>query len=383
MALKAARRGQIDPFIVMDVMRAANAHAAGGAEVLHLEVGQPGTPAPQGVLAAAHRALDSNRIGYTDAFGIAELRHGLAGHYRSFYDLDVPDERIVITTGSSGGFLLAFLAAFDAGDRVALAAPGYPAYRNILTALGIEPVLLETGAGDRYQPTPALLDKVEGQLHGLIVASPSNPTGTMLDRAHLSALVDYCAARDIRLVSDEIYHGIGYGMKPESALSLSDTAVVINSFSKYFSMTGWRLGWMVLPDDLLRPVECLAQNFFISPPTLSQMAATAVFDCHDELRANVANYARNRDVLLERLPLAGFDQLAPADGAFYIYADVGQLTNDSPEFCRRMLFEADVAATPGVDFDPLRGHRFVRFSFAGPHHEIVAAADRLIAWKGS
>lgn len=381
MVLKVSQRGAVDPFIVMDVMRAANAHAAAGKPVLHLEVGQPGTAAPQGVLAAARQALDSNRLGYTDSFGIPELRTALAGHYRDFYELDVPAERIVVTTGSSGGFLLAFLAAFDAGDRVALAAPGYPAYRNILQALGIEPVLLETEAADRFQPTPDLLDRIAGPLAGLIVASPSNPTGTMLDHDHMTALVGYCAARGIRLVSDEIYHGIGYGMMPVSALAVSDTAVVINSFSKYFSMTGWRLGWMVLPEDMLRPVECLSQNFFISPPTLSQIAATAVFDCHDELRANVANYARNREVLLERLPQAGFDRLAPADGAFYIYADVGRLTNDSPEFCRRMLVEADVAATPGVDFDPVRGHRFVRFSFAGSHDEIVAATDRLVAWQ--
>ena len=381
MVLKVSQRGAVDPFIVMDVMRAANAHAAAGKPVLHLEVGQPGTAAPQGVLAAARQALDSNRLGYTDSFGIPELRTALAGHYRDFYGLNVPAERIVVTTGSSGGFLLAFLAAFDAGDRVALAAPGYPAYRNILQALGIEPVLLETEAADRFQPTPDLLDRIAGPLAGLIVASPSNPTGTMLDHDHMTALVGYCAARGIRLVSDEIYHGIGYGMMPVSALAVSDTAVVINSFSKYFSMTGWRLGWMVLPEDMLRPVECLSQNFFISPPTLSQIAATAVFDCHDELRANVANYARNREVLLERLPQAGFDRLAPADGAFYIYADVGRLTNDSPEFCRRMLVEADVAATPGVDFDPVRGHRFVRFSFAGSHDEIVAATDRLVAWQ--
>ncbi|CAN0267670.1 unnamed protein product, partial [Discosporangium mesarthrocarpum] len=361
--------------------RAANEHAASGAQVLHLEVGQPGTAAPKGVLAAARQALDDDRIGYTDALGIPMLREALSGHYRDFYGLDVPAARIVVTTGSSGGFLLAFLAAFDAGDRVALAAPGYPAYRNILTALGVEPVLLVAEAEDRFQPTPELLDRVEGPLNGLIVASPSNPAGTMLDRAHLQALADYCAARDIRLVSDEIYHGISYGMAAESALSVSDSAIVINSFSKYFSMTGWRLGWMVLPEDMLRQTECLAQNFFISPPTLSQIAATAVFECHEELRANVASYARNRKVLLARLPEAGFDRLAPADGAFYIYADVGRLTNDSPEFCRRMLAEADVAATPGVDFDPVRGHRFVRFSFAGAHDEIVAAADRLVAWQ--
>lgn len=383
MSLKVSQRGAVDPFIVMEVMGAAAAHAATGAEVFHLEVGQPATAAPRGVLDAARRALESDLIGYTDSLGVPELRNALVGHYRDFYNLDVPVERIVITTGSSGGFLLAFLAAFDAGDRVALAAPGYPAYRSILSALDIEPVLLETGAEDRFQPTPERLERLEGPLHGLIVASPSNPAGTVLDRVHMAALVDYCAARDIRLVSDEIYHGISYGMTPESAVGFSSDAVVINSFSKYFSMTGWRLGWMVVPEDMARSVECLLQNFFISAPTLSQLAAIAVFDCQDELRANVANYARNREVLLARLPQAGFDRLAPADGAFYIYADVGRLTNDSQEFCRGMLAEADVAATPGIDFDPVRGHRFVRFSFAGGHDEIIAATDRLIAWRAA
>ena len=282
---------------------------------------------------------------------------------------------MVVTTGSSGAFLLGFLAAFDPGDRVALAAPGYPAYRNILAALGITPVNLLTGAETRFQPTPALLDRVEGRIDGLIVASPSNPAGTMIDADSLRRLHDYCRARQIRLVSDEIYHGITYGMKPTTALALGDDAIVINSFSKYFSMTGWRLGWMVAPTDLLRPIECLAQNLFISPPTLPQIAASAAFDCGDELEANVRRYAENRALLLEQLPRAGFDRLAPADGAFYIYADVSRLTNDSDEFCRRMLAETGVAATPGLDFDAERGHQFMRFSFAGSAADIAAAAD--------
>jgi len=380
MALKVAQRGRVDPFIVMDVMRAAEEHEAAGADVLHLEVGQPGTPAPSGVIAAAKRALDEDRLGYTLAYGIGELRQAIAGHYRDFYGLEVPVERIVVTTGSSGGFLLSFLSAFAHGDRVALALPCYPAYRNMLMALGVEPVLLEARAEDRFQPTPDLLEAA-GQLDGLIVASPSNPTGTMLGAEEMRALAGYCEAAGIRLISDEIYHGITYGGPATSALGLSDHAIVINSFSKYFSMTGWRLGWMIVPEDLSRPIECLQQNFFISPPTLSQRAAVAVFDCLDECDANVARYAENRAVLLERLPAAGFDRLAPADGAFYVYADVSALTNDSPEFCRRMLAEAHVAATPGTDFDPLRGHRFMRFSFAGETAEIEAAAERLIDWR--
>ncbi len=379
MALKVARRARVDPFIVMDVLRVANEREAAGEEVLHLEVGQPGTAAPAKVLEAARAALTDDRLGYTDALGIPALRDGLARHYRDFYGLEVDAGRIVVTTGSSGAFLLAFLAAFEHGDRVALAVPGYPAYRNILAALGIEPVLLPVTAAERFQPSVELLRRVEGRLDGLIVASPSNPTGTMLGEAEMREISAYCHGHGIRLISDEIYHGLTYGRAAVSVLGESDSAIVINSFSKYFSMTGWRLGWMVVPEDMLRPVECLVQNLFISAPTLSQLAACAVFDCHDELRANVARYAQSRQLLLQRLPEAGFDDLAPADGAFYIYADVARLTNDSTGFCRRMLTETGVATTPGVDFDPGRGHTFVRFSFAGATADIAAATDRLIA----
>jgi aspartate/methionine/tyrosine aminotransferase len=384
MGLKVSRRGDISPFIVMEVMRAAAERVASGADVLHMEVGQPGTGAPQGVIDAARAALDEHRIGYTVALGIPELRDAIAGHYRDYYGVEVPVERIVATTGSSGGFLLSFLSAFDQGDRVALAAPGYPCYRNILSALGVEPVSLMTTATDRFQPTPELLDKAraDGPIHGLIVASPSNPTGTMLGRAELQALAEYCRAHDIRLISDEIYHGITFHHKADTAAEFNDEAIVINSFSKYFAMTGWRLGWMVVPEDLMRPVESLAQNLFISPPTLSQVAAVAAFDCRDELAANVARYAANRELLLAELPKAGFTDLAPADGAFYIYADVGHLTNDSEEFCRRILNEAGVAVTPGVDFDPWRGNRFLRFSFAESTAEIAAAAAALRKWSG-
>jgi aspartate/methionine/tyrosine aminotransferase len=364
----------------MDVMRAANERAAAGEDVLHLEIGQPGTPAPPAALDAARRALDQDRIGYTDAHGIPPLREGLVRHYRMAYGVEIDSERIMVTTGSSGGFLLGFLAAFDIGDRVALAAPGYPAYRNILTALGVEPVLLPSAAEHRFQPTPELLDGVEGPLHGLIVASPSNPTGTMLDRTALGALVDYCDDRGIRLISDEIYHGITYGERAVSALEFGDRALVINSFSKYFSMTGWRLGWIVMPEDLLRPIECLGQNLFISAPTLSQFAGLAALECQETLDGYVAAYARNRELLLGELPQAGFDRLAPADGAFYLSAEVTHLTNDSEAFCRRMLAETGVAATPGIDFDPERGNRYLRFSFAGPEAEMAEAARRLKAW---
>jgi len=381
MTLKISSRGTVPPFIVMDVMRAANERAAQGADVLHLEVGQPGTPASRAAREAAARALESDRIGYTDARGIASLRARIARHYKDDYGVEIDPRRIMVTPGSSGGFLLGFLASFEVGDRVALAAPGYPAYRNILRTLGIEPVLLPCDARHRFQPTPALLDAVSGRLDGLIVASPSNPTGTMLGRAALIGLVEACRARGTRLISDEIYHGIVYGDRAVSALELTGDAVVINSFSKYYSMTGWRLGWMVLPDDMVRPVECLGQNLFIAAPTLSQIAGEAAFEATAELDAYVATYARNRAHLLEYLPKARFDRLAPADGAFYIYADVAHLTNDSEEFCQRMLAETGVATTPGIDFDPERGRRFVRFSFAGPESAIAEATRRLEAWR--
>ena len=381
--MKQARRGQIPPFLVMEVMKAANERAAEGGDVLHLEVGQPSTPAPAGVLAAAKAALAGDRLGYTEALGVPELRHRIARHYRDYYGVAVDADRIVITTGSSGAFLLSFLAAFDAGDRVAVGLPGYPAYRNILTAVDVDVVNIETGPETRFQPTPDLLDRAGPDLAGLLVASPANPTGTMLDPAALGALVGYCRDRQMRLIVDEIYHGITYGAAAETVLRQTDSAIVINSFSKYFSMTGWRLGWMVLPEDLVRAVECLAQNLFISPPSLSQAAAIAAFDCRDEADENVARYAANRELLLRELPAAGLTRLAPADGAFYLYADVGHLTNDSQEFCRRMLHETGVAATSGLDFDPARGHRFVRFSFAGATADMAEAAARLKTWLGN
>ena len=382
MALKAARRGVVPPFIVMDVMTAAAERERAGGDVLHLEVGQPSTPAPSGVIAAAKRALDADVLGYTVAKGVVPLRERIAQHYRDTYGVTVPVERVVVTTGSSGGFLLAFLAAFEIGDRVALAAPGYPAYRNILSSLGITVVELPVDADTRFQPSADLLDALDPPVDGVIVASPSNPTGTMLDAEAMGALATYCSRRGIRLVSDEIYHGITYGAPAATALSFSADCVVINSFSKYYSMTGWRLGWMVVPEDLDRSVECLTQNLYISPPSLSQHAASAAFDCTAELNANVARYAANRRLLLEALPDAGFGRLAPADGAFYLYAEIGHLTNDSEAFCRRMLAEAGVAATPGIDFDPTRGAATMRFSFAGSTDDMAVAADRLRRWLG-
>ena len=379
MSLRASRRGLVPPFIAMDVLRTANELEADGADVIHLEVGQPGTPAPEPVLKAARRALKSARIGYTDALGIAPLRDAIAAHYQTQYSVPVDPAEVVVTTGSSAAFQLAFLAAFEPGDRVALTVPGYPAYRNILTALDIEPVLIAAGENAHYQPTPELLADV-GKLDGLIVASPANPTGTMVHAVDLALLAEYCRERGIRLISDEIYHGITFETAAATARAYGTEAVIVNSFSKYYSMTGWRLGWMLVPPDLARSVECLAQNFYISPPALSQLAALAVFGCRTELDDHVRRYRQNRDLLIRALTGAGLARLAPAEGAFYLYVDISSLTRDSADFCRRLLAETGVALTPGLDFDPVDGGSWVRLSFAGTTEEVAEAARRLANW---
>lgn len=363
----------------MEVLKAANEREADGTRVMHMEVGEPGAGTPAKVLAAAARALKEDPLGYTEALGLPELRRAIAGHYRDAYGLDVPEERIAVTTGSSGGFLLTLVSAFDAGDRIGLGVPYYPAYTNMVRALNLEAVPIATTARTHFQPTPELVAQA-GRLDGLLVASPANPTGSMLNDAELSALSAYCEAEGIRLISDEIYHGITYGAPAVSALAHGPNAVVLNGFSKYFCMTGWRLGWMVLPDDLLRPVERIAQNLFVSPPNISQRAAVAAFGCREELDANVAVYAENRRLLLDELPEIGIKDLAPADGAFYIFANVSHLTNDSSDWCRRLLDEAAVAITPGVDFDPERGAAYVRVSFAGSTDDVRETIRRLRDW---
>ena len=374
-------RSDIAPFVVMDVMEAAARLERTGRRVLHLEVGQPSTPAPKTVLRAAARALESEVLGYTVATGIPPLRQAIARHYAATYGLEVASERVVIATGSSGAFLLAFIAAFDAGDRVAVAAPSYPCYRNILQSLDVEVVQVPTGPETRYELTPEALDRL-GHIDGVIVASPSNPTGSMIDEAGLAALSAWCDARGAILISDEIYHGISYGRSPITAAAISDRAFVINSFSKYFSMTGWRIGWMVAPEKALRTVEKLMQNLFISSPTLAQLAAVAAFDAREELEGHVARYARSRTVILDTLSRLGIERLAPPDGAFYVYADVSPWTDDSVAFCERLLEATGVAITPGVDFDPARGRAFVRFSYAVDTPLIAEAMERLSSFVG-
>ncbi len=377
-----AQRGNIDPFIVMDVMRQAAAAEAAGRHIIHMEVGQPATGAPKAAREAVKQVLDTDTLGYTLALGMEPLRERIARLYRDWYGLTISPERIVVTSGSSGAFVLAFLALFDVGDTVALPAPGYPCYRHILTALGVRSVSLQTGPENRWMPSAEQITAAaenEGAA-GLLIASPANPTGTMLEPERLADIAGVARRRGIWFVSDEIYHGLTWGLPQATALQFSDDAVVINSFSKYFSMTGWRVGWMVVPQGLVRTVERLAQNLYISPPAVSQVAALGAFDGLDELEANKRVYAANRALLLEELPKAGFDKLVPADGAFYLYADVSNFTADSLAFARKMLDEAGVAATPGIDFDPGRGRRFVRFSYAGSTESMSEAARRLQGW---
>ena len=378
-AMKSSHRGGIPPFYAMEVLKAANERAAQGGHTLHLEVGEPGAGTPRAIRNAGTAAMAGANLGYTEAFGLPSLRDRIADHYRDAYGVDIHRDQIAITAGSSAGFVLAFLAAFDVGDKVAMAIPGYPGYRNILLSLGLEPIGLRTDERSRFQPTTAMLEEA-GDIAGLILASPANPTGTMIEPPMLRELCDYCERHAIRIISDEIYHGVTYGKPAVTALRHTRAAVVLNGFSKYYCMTGWRLGWMVLPDDLTGAVQRLQQNLYISAPTPAQYAAGAAFDCRAELDANVAVYARNRDLLVAALARAGVTRLAPPDGAFYLYADVSQLTNDSIEFCRRILDETGIAITPGIDFDAEKGSASVRLSYAGPEAVIAEAATRLTAW---
>ncbi|MGU3494082.1 pyridoxal phosphate-dependent aminotransferase [Xanthobacteraceae bacterium A53D] len=378
----ASRRSDVAPFIVMDVMEHAARLEAAGKHVIHMEVGQPAAPAPLTARKAAADALERGQVGYTAALGMPALRARIARHYMEQHGVEVSPERVVVTNGSSGGFILAFLALFEPDDRVAIAAPGYPPYRHVLSALGCEPVLIETRAEDRFALTPETLRAAHAEkpLKGVLVASPGNPTGTMMDRAALTAL--HAAAKDLGLsfISDEIYHGLDYAFPAVSAAEISADAVIINSFSKYFCMTGWRVGWMVVPEGMSRVMERLQQNLSISVPTLSQIAAEAAFEGREEMDAVKHGYEENRRILVEGLPRVGLRHFLPADGAFYLYADVSQFTGDSHAFATRLLDGAHVAATPGVDFDPFRGKQFLRFSYAGSPAHMREAVERIGAF---
>jgi aspartate/methionine/tyrosine aminotransferase len=374
-------RSDVPAFIVMDVMAAAARLEAAGAHVIHMEVGQPFSPAPKAAIAAARAAL-GGPLAYTEALGIPSLRARIARDYRDTYSAEIDPARIVVTTGSSGGFVLAFLSLFEAGDRVGLANPGYPPYRHILKALGCEPVLIETSAQTRWTITPDTLRSAHARhnLAGVIVASPANPTGTMIAPDALAALVRTAEGEGLRFISDEIYHGLDYAFKAETAARFSPNAVVINSFSKYFCMTGWRIGWMVVPETLVRTIERLQGNLAISVPKLAQIAAEAAFDGRAEMEAIKHGYEENRRILVEGLPKAGLDRFLPVDGAFYLYADISRFSDDSLAFAGRMLEEAHVAATPGIDFDPVNGRQFIRFCYAGSRDDMRSAVERIGSW---
>ena len=376
-------RSAVEPFHAMDVLAEANRRRAAGLSVVSLAVGQPSHPAPAVALEAARQALETGRLGYTDALGTQSLRQAIAQHYAEYYGTTVAPERIAVMTGSSAAFNVAFLTLFDAGDRVAITRPGYPAYRNILAALGLQPVEIAVGEETGHTLTPDALKAAEaeyGRIKGVLLASPANPTGTVTGRAALSALADHCARTGTAFISDEIYHGLTFAGEETTAVALSEEAVVINSFSKYYCMTGWRIGWMVLPQHLVRAVERVTQSLYISAPELSQIAAAAAFRGKAELDGVREHYRTNRQILADRLPGLGFQIASPMDGAFYAYADVSRMTNDTMEFAWKMLREIDVAITPGIDFDPVNGHRTVRLSYAGATEDIVEALDRIAAW---
>lgn len=381
--MKTALRAGIPPFYVMDVWLAAAERQRTHGDLVNLSAGQPSVGAPEPVRAAAAEALAANQLGYSVALGIPELRAAIARAYSDRHALTVDVDDVVLTTGSSGGFLLAFLACFDVGDRVAIASPGYPCYRNILTALGCEVVELPCGPDTRYQPTAAMLAEA-GPLDGVIVASPANPTGTVIPPDELAAIATWCDTTGVRLISDEVYHGLVYSGAPQTscAWSTSRDAVVVNSFSKYFAMTGWRLGWLLVPESLRRTVDCLTGNFTICPPVLSQVAAVAAFTPESiaEADGHLRHYGANRELLLNGLRDIGIDRLAPTDGAFYVYADVSDVTGDSLSFCEKLLADTGLAIAPGIDFDPARGGAFVRLSFAGPASDITEALSRLGSW---
>lgn len=381
---RAALRAGIPPFHVMDVWLAAAERQRSHGDLVNLSAGQPSVGAPEPVRAAAAAALEANELGYTVALGIPELRSAIAGSYAERYGLAIDPDDVVVTTGSSGGFLLAFLACFDAGDRVAIASPGYPCYRNILSALGCEVVEIPCGPETRFQPTAAMLAEIPGPLAGVIIASPANPTGTVMEPAELAAIAAWCDATGVRLISDEVYHGLVYEGAPQTscAWETSRNAVVANSFSKYFAMTGWRLGWLLVPQALRRAVDCLTGNFTICPPVLAQYAAVAAFTpaAIAEAQGHLRHYAANRELLLDGLRSLGINRLAPTDGAFYVYADLAEHTDDSLAFCARLLADTGLALTPGVDFDTERGNTFVRLSFAGPTADIEEALHRLRGW---
>ncbi len=383
MTLKISNRCDIPMFRALDILREVNERTARGEDIMRLEAGQPSVGAPEEALAYVKEMISKDpRQGYTAAMGMESLRARIAGHYKATYGADVSMEQVAVTTGSSCGLILVILAAFDVGDTVLLASPTYPAYRNMLKAFGIKVLEVETQPEDNYQPTVAWLNAIEQPFDGMIVCSPSNPTGTMIEAETLKGVAGWCDAQGVRLISDEAYHGITYGDQAATVLNYSKSAIATNTFSKYFAMTGWRMGWIVVPEEMVVRVKNMAESLYVSPPTISQHLAYKVFDHLDVLDGYVRDYKRKHDIMMEELPKAGFTNLADAQGAFYIYADIHNLTNDSVEYCQRMMNEAKVSATPGVDFDLTRGHTSMRMCYAASEDEIREACARLQKWQG-
>ncbi len=373
--MKKSNRSNVDPFIVMDVMESARKAEALGKKIIHMEVGQPGTAAPKIAKDYLTKEITNNNLGYTVTLGLPELRKRISKLYGEWYNLDLNPNRIIITTGSSGAFILSFSSLFDVDDRVGIGSPGYPSYRQILKSQNLIPVDIQTEIQNKFQPIPS--DIKSNNLNGLLVASPANPTGSMLDKNSLNKLINTAKENNVSFISDEIYHGIQYEHNPTTAIEITNDCYVINSFSKYFSMTGWRIGWMVVPEDHVRQVERLSQNLFICPPHASQITALAAMDATEELEKNINVYKKNREILLEELPKAGFKTFSPPDGAFYIYVDISEFSNDSLSFCKKVLDEAGVAITPGLDFDQKRGNKTIRFSYARSTEDIIEGANRI------
>tara|TARA_S200000501_G_scaffold133401_2_gene126213 strand:+ start:346 stop:1491 length:1146 start_codon:yes stop_codon:yes gene_type:complete len=373
--MKKSNRSNVDPFIVMDVMESARKAEEQGENIIHMEVGQPGTPAPKIAKEFVIKEINKNSLGYTVALGLPELRNRISKLYGDWYNIDLNPKRVVITTGSSGAFILSFSALFDSGDRVGIGSPSYPSYRQILKSLSLETIDIQTRLENKFQPIPE--DIKNNNLNGILVASPANPTGSMLNKQSLENLINTANENNVSFISDEIYHGLQYEDKPNSALEITDNCYVINSFSKYFSMTGWRVGWMVVPDDHVRQIERLSQNLFVCPPHASQVTALASLDSDDELKENVEVYKKNREILLNELPKSGLSKFSPPDGAFYIYVDISDYSNDSLSFCRKVLDDAKVAITPGVDFDQKRGNSSIRLSYARSTEDIIEGTKRI------
>ena len=368
---------QVDPFHAIAISREAHRLEAEGRSILHMEFGQPSTGAPSAAIAAAHAVLDNDPMGYWES---QALKERIARHYREYYGVAIEAEQILLTCGASPGLVLALTSLFAPGARIATARPGYVAYRNTLKALYLEPLEIDCGPAERYQISAAALEALDSGVDGAIIASPANPTGTIIPADEMARIAEICRVRAIRIISDEIYHGLNYGEPARSMLEFTPDAVIVNSFSKYFSMAGWRLGWVVFPPDLIETARARMGNLFLTPPSLAQHAGLKAFDCIDELEVHVATYRRNRELLLAALPALGLKEIAPPDGAFYIYADVGHLTNDSLSFCQKLLHETGVATAPGIDFDPVDGHRHIRFSFAVSTDRVEDAITRMIPW---